>query len=762
MAALFGYTGQANDDSITYGPSTNICAPRGVVAYRTQADDPYLNDHVGRIVFKYFPGYGNFLGKVVRKVPERPVVEISYEDGDHEELYLDQLFDALMPLDTLPINREKPPDVNDKYGFIWPPPTTSTRLLVSNERKRKPSEYALRQEAMKLQKIRELEEAKEQKNRAREERERKRKEKAAAKEAHRLAREAVKQTKNDLEVQSKALASKRSKGKKPASSTRKQNKATKKSVGAGRATATAAPNGNKVKLSKGFKSNTSEAKAGAAVKPDANLKSSMLPKKGAKSKDLAGGVNKKARVERRRWIKCDQCPAKHWSDVPCPACYEEELKVTESSPSRNIKRWSGNSTAALLVALREQVQIQQDSSNGSTSGSDPSNSESDSSTTNPLGLLLAAAETQPSSALVKQNEVQMRSQKGGIEIDESKDLDHIYQTINGKIDITSGADGYGMTGNVTRASMHKLFEVLRNQFELGKDSWFMDLGHGMGRPTMHAAALKPGIAGSFGTEFNPQLYKQSMLTLVECAELITHLKESPRVFFMDQNIKGITSLVPFTHVYTFQIGMPEDVVDHILRLIATSHSVKYAILYPHRAVTSKKLSELGEVVHTQSMSMPGGRSYEVNVVKIHHKSGDGNSKADVDVQHGLEVLQDKQLYEKYLEQIGIVTMLENEQVRIMQSRASRRNAMNTRFLEQSPCLPDINYGFLRRIAVALGVSTTGGKVQILSNIQVYCPVTFGLSMFAVGDNYTEEAAQKVVDKLLAVPPSRRQPEALAT
>ena len=35
------------------------------------------------------------------------------------------------------------------------------------------------------------------------------------------------------------------------------------------------------------------------------------------------------------------------------------------------------------------------------------------------------------------------------------------------------------------------------------------------------------------------------------------LKHSPRVFFMDQNIKDMTSLEPFTHVYTFQIGMPE-------------------------------------------------------------------------------------------------------------------------------------------------------------------------------------------------------------
>jgi hypothetical protein len=37
----------------------------------------------------------------------------------------------------------------------------------------------------------------------------------------------------------------------------------------------------------------------------------------------------------------------------------------------------------------------------------------------------------------------------------------------------------------------------------------------MGRPSMHAATLHPHIAASFGTEFNPQLYKQSMHVLLE-------------------------------------------------------------------------------------------------------------------------------------------------------------------------------------------------------------------------------------------------------
>lgn len=87
---------------------------------------------------------------------------------------------------------------------------------------------------------------------------------------------------------------------------------------------------------------------------------------------------------------------------------------------------------------------------------------------------------------------------------------------------------------------------------------------------MHAAAMHPHIGASFGTEFNPQLYKQSMLALYDAATKLpcfrvcfllffkyrSHHFDSwlimclvcqrdPRVFFMDANIKDIMSLNPY-------------------------------------------------------------------------------------------------------------------------------------------------------------------------------------------------------------------------
>lgn len=76
---------------------------------------------------------------------------------------------------------------------------------------------------------------------------------------------------------------------------------------------------------------------------------------------------------------------------------------------------------------------------------------------------------------------------------------------------------------------------------------------------------------------------------------------------------------------------------------------------------------------------------------------------------------------------------------------------------------------LRRVALQLGVSTAGDKTKILANIQVlfiaqrltvqeYVPLTFGLSLFAVGDDYDERTIDRIVARLLTADPSRRQPE----
>ena len=101
----------------------------GVVAQRTDADNAYLDKLEGRVVARYFGGYGTFVGVVGKRVPGRPVVVADYDDGDSEELYLDQAIAALMPKGTPPSHPYTQEEAS-KYGYTWPPPTVSTRYLV--------------------------------------------------------------------------------------------------------------------------------------------------------------------------------------------------------------------------------------------------------------------------------------------------------------------------------------------------------------------------------------------------------------------------------------------------------------------------------------------------------------------------------------------------------------------------------------------------------------------------------------------------------
>ena len=62
------------------------------------------------------------------------------------------------------------------------------------------------------------------------------------------------------------------------------------------------------------------------------------------------------------------------------------------------------------------------------------------------------------------------------------------------------------------------------------------------------------------------------------------------------------------------------------------------------------------------MSMPGGRSYEIAVVKVDHAKCAQPEELvpvtvmDDDIRNGLEVICDHAIYKEYLGQLGIVTV----------------------------------------------------------------------------------------------------------
>ncbi|EGD72899.1 hypothetical protein PTSG_04628 [Salpingoeca rosetta] len=478
--------------------------------------------------------------------------------------------------------------------------------------------------------------------------------------------------------------------------------------------------------------------------------------------------------EQRAWKMCPKCNRKHWNTDPC-SLMDAQAQGAGSDPSstqENVatmrRKWSGTATQSLLEILESQQQADMLAAGSSSHAR--------------TKVKLSPRPPLPTSTQPLPTETQKTR------------VDRVYRIIGRKHDVTSGADGrYGITGHATKGSMAKLLTLLQNKCELNENATFLDLGHGMGRPNFHAAALTPPVKASVGTEYNPHLYKQSMLVLRELAQEDPSYLANPRVFFMDRNIRDLSSIVPFTHLFCFNIGMPDDIVRHIMKLISASTTLKYAVLFPHNYVTSARISALGERVCSLPMSMPGGCSYEAIVIKTRQaKAGDGFTKGDhassaaassvdtlpspavlgeveprlrthisdrdEDVDCIFQLLADPQLYSIYVRDLGAVGALEFEERQLRSTRASRRSSHNTRFLAMSPCLPDIPLGLLRRVCIALGLSSSGEKVDLLANVQAYVPATFGISMFATGQRYSSDDVDRIVSKLLAKEPSRRQPE----
>eukprot|EP00049_Salpingoeca_infusionum_P002758 m.59463 g.59463 ORF g.59463 m.59463 type:complete len:792 (-) comp11772_c0_seq2:1918-4293(-) len=706
-------------------------------ATRGEEDIPALRALQGRFMQKYFPGYGLYTAKIIDVVDQRSVAVVRYEDNDTAEFYLDQVQEHLLPPTFVPPHATKLQGV-EKYGCTWPPPAVCSKLVVSGSRQRRVSEAALQQQLMKEMLKLERELSAKERLEAKQRRE-------EAKKAKALQAKAQKQKMEEARLKKEAAA-KAKKEKQLKQQKEKERKAAQQPQRRSKAVLEAEP----VKLARAKRSAPSTASSFESSSPDDNDSDAVevpasaptTPPKKAKTKARSKATRARKMKQQtmspmaspqkelvRKWNKCSSCEKNHWNTDPCPT----EIDVVSRTDTR---RWAFSSTQALYNNLKETCKLNKKSEVPSSPSPD---------------------------------------------VSESKLIQAAYKSIRSKIDITCGADGrYGITGNITKGSMSKVLQYLQKHCELDESAIFLDLGHGMGRPNLHVAALTPRIKYSLGTDCNPELYKQSMLVLKDMTEQFPVLLETPRLFFFDANIQDLKNLSPCTHVYAFNIGMPDDVILHIFELVRHSPTVKYFVIYQHRIANASRLAKIGTIVKQMSVMMPGGCSYEATFVKCHRDEGqtvdssslldmpspavvgklDGTvsrsriEETDKDLTSAINILESPTLYRAYIDRLGTVGEWETQLAQDLGTRSTRRRHMNTSFFEHSPCLPDVSLGLLRRLCVALGVSTVGGKVELLANIQAYVPVTFSISLFAIGEKYTEAEVEHILDTLLAKPPAQ--------
>jgi hypothetical protein len=178
-----------------------------------------------------------------------------------------------------------------------------------------------------------------------------------------------------------------------------------------------------------------------------------------------------------------------------------------------------------------------------------------------------------------------------------------------------GSEEHSITGNVTAGSFFDLIskeQELSEEYRLNADSIFIDIGSGMGRPTLCMATMP--IAHSIGIEVQEDQVKMSLLALKKIGQSKGTL--TAPVYIEHCNVMRVKSLSPVTHAHMFLWANPA-LLKHTASLLAWSKTVKVAtIIYRGTPSELRALGILGEAKdqHSDStiqvsMKMPGQHSY---------------------------------------------------------------------------------------------------------------------------------------------------------
>jgi len=141
----------------------------------------------------------------------------------------------------------------------------------------------------------------------------------------------------------------------------------------------------------------------------------------------------------------------------------------------------------------------------------------------------------------------------------------VYNSVN-KMTGTIGGTGHGgaIYGEITMKSMQRIVELMKKYADFNKDSRFIDVGCGLGKPNLHVAQ-DPQVEFSYGIEMEHVRWMLGLSNLNEVFSLkkrqvITKMNAaseesiSYKCYLAHGNITEARYFDPFTHVYMFDIG----------------------------------------------------------------------------------------------------------------------------------------------------------------------------------------------------------------
>lgn len=187
----------------------------------------------------------------------------------------------------------------------------------------------------------------------------------------------------------------------------------------------------------------------------------------------------------------------------------------------------------------------------------------------------------------------------------SENVRLIYKLVHSTTGAIGGNGSFGaIYGELTKGSMQKMVNLMKEHTGLDKSSNFIDVGSGIGKPNLHVNE-DPGVNFSYGIEMERSRW---LLGLCALKAVLTKAREKKdlgqRCMFDHGNIKQANTFDPFTHVYMFSIGFPPTLWDHLSEMFNNSHSEYLICFHPPRVIIEKYEFEVDLIIQTPT-SMHG-------------------------------------------------------------------------------------------------------------------------------------------------------------
>jgi hypothetical protein len=168
-------------------------------------------------------------------------------------------------------------------------------------------------------------------------------------------------------------------------------------------------------------------------------------------------------------------------------------------------------------------------------------------------------------------------------------VEQIYSIMQAKTGgLGVNAEGGPIYGELTKGAFQKIVNCMKEFMEFNKNSCFIDLGSGGGKPNLHVSQ-DPGVAISIGVETVRNRWIQGLNNAVGVLNAAAHQQSSKmrfdpktyicfRCFFLNMDITDAATFDPATHVYMYSVGFPEVLFRKLSTMFNLSSSL-YLICY---------------------------------------------------------------------------------------------------------------------------------------------------------------------------------------